>query len=131
MYESGNPLNAKLLECLKGLKQFTAEDYALPFFKEEGFVRKHCPKCGEFYWTQNQKQETCGESSSDECGYYTFLGNPPTKQSYTLAEMREAFLSFFEKHGHARIKPYPVVARWRNDIYLTHASIIDFQPYVT
>jgi alanyl-tRNA synthetase len=45
--------------------------------------------------------------------------------------MREAFLSFFEKHGHARIKPYPVVARWRNDIYLTHASIIDFQPYVT
>jgi alanyl-tRNA synthetase len=45
--------------------------------------------------------------------------------------MREAFLSFFEKHGHTRIKPYPVVARWRADIYLTHASIIDFQPYVT
>jgi alanyl-tRNA synthetase len=45
--------------------------------------------------------------------------------------MREAFLSFFEKHGHTRIKPYPVVARWRDDIYLTHASIIDFQPYVT
>jgi alanyl-tRNA synthetase len=45
--------------------------------------------------------------------------------------MRESFLSFFEKHGHARIKPYPVVARWREDLYLTHASIIDFQPYVT
>lgn len=45
--------------------------------------------------------------------------------------MREAFLSFFENHAHARVKPYPVVARWRNDIYLTHASIIDFQPYVT
>ena len=45
--------------------------------------------------------------------------------------MREAFLSFFEKHDHTRIRPYPVVARWRNDIYLTHASIIDFQPYVT
>ena len=45
--------------------------------------------------------------------------------------MREAFLSFFEKHGHTRVKPYPVVARWRSDIYLTHASIIDFQPYVT
>jgi len=45
--------------------------------------------------------------------------------------MREAFLSFFEKHSHTRIKPYPVVARWRSDIYLTHASIIDFQPYVT
>jgi len=45
--------------------------------------------------------------------------------------MREVFLSFFEKNGHTRIKPYPVVARWRDDIYLTHASIIDFQPYVT
>ena len=113
------------------MKQFTAEDYALPFFKQEGFVRKHCPKCGEYYWTQNPEQETCGESSSDECGYYTFINNPATKKSFSLSEMREAFLSFFEKNGHTRIKPYPVVARWRKDIYLTHASIIDFQPYVT
>lgn len=45
--------------------------------------------------------------------------------------MRGAFLDFFEKHGHAYVEPYPVVARWRSDIYLTHASIIDFQPYVT
>ncbi len=45
--------------------------------------------------------------------------------------MREAFLSFFEKRGHVRIKSYPVVARWRDDLYFTHASIIDFQPYVT
>ena len=113
------------------MKQFTAEDYNLPFFKEEGFVRKLCPKCGEYFWTQNPEQETCGESSSDECGYYTFINNPATKKSFSLSEMREAFLSFFEKNGHTRIKPYPVVARWRKDIYLTHASIIDFQPYVT
>ena len=113
------------------MKQFTPEDYALPFFKQEGFVRKHCPKCGEYYWTQNPEQETCGESSSDECGCYTFINSPATKKSFSLSEMREAFLSFFEKNGHTRIKPYPVVARWRKDIYLTHASIIDFQPYVT
>jgi alanyl-tRNA synthetase len=112
-------------------KQFSAKDYALPFFKQEGFVRKLCPKCGEYFWTQNATMETCGESSSDECGYYTFLNNPPTNKSFSLPEMREAFLSFFEKHNHTRIKPYPVVARWRSDIYLTHASIIDFQPYVT
>ncbi|MGA2386681.1 MAG: alanine--tRNA ligase [Candidatus Bathyarchaeia archaeon] len=112
-------------------KTFPAEAYALPFFKQEGFVRKHCPKCGEWYWTQNKEQETCGESSSDECGFYTFINNPATKKSFTLPQMREAFLSFFEKNGHTRIKPYPVVARWRKDIYLTHASIIDFQPYVT
>ena len=113
------------------MKRFPPEEYALPFFKEEGFVRKLCPKCGEYYWTQNSNQETCGESTSEECAYYTFLNNPPTKRSYSLPEMREVFLSFFEKHGHTRIKPYPVVARWRSDIYLTHASIIDFQPYVT
>ncbi|MGD6852438.1 MAG: alanine--tRNA ligase [Candidatus Bathyarchaeia archaeon] len=112
-------------------KTFPAEAYQLPFFKEEGFTRKHCPKCGEYFWTQNQSQETCGESGSDECGCYSFLGNPATKRKFTLPEMREAFLSFFEKNGHTRIKPYPVVARWRKDIYLTHASIIDFQPYVT
>jgi alanyl-tRNA synthetase len=45
--------------------------------------------------------------------------------------MREAFLSFFEKRGHGRIKPYPVVSRWRDDLYFTSASIVDFQPYVT
>jgi alanyl-tRNA synthetase len=113
------------------LKRFPAEEYTLPFFKEEGFVRKLCPKCEEHFWTQNSEQETCGESTPEECAHYTFLGNSPTRKSYSLPEMREAFLSFFEKHGHARIKPYPVVARWRSDIYLTHASIIDFQPYVT
>ncbi|MGF3522298.1 MAG: alanine--tRNA ligase [Candidatus Bathyarchaeia archaeon] len=113
------------------MKEFPVETYALPFFKQEGFVRKRCPKCGEHFWTQDASQEYCGESSSDECGCYTFLKNPPTKKRFTLPEMREAFLSFFEKQSHTRIKPYPVVARWRSDIYLTHASIIDFQPYVT
>src|SRR6185295_10222938 len=49
----------------------------------------------------------------------------------TMPEMRETFLSFFEENGHTRVPRYPVVARWRNDIYLTIASIADFQPFVT
>lgn len=112
-------------------KSFPASAYDLPFFKQEGFIRKRCANCGDHFWTQNAQIETCGEASSDECGYYTFIGDPATKKHFTLPEMREAFLDFFEKQGHTRIKPYPVVARWRSDIYLTHASIIDFQPYVT
>jgi len=113
------------------LEKFPAEEYAVPFFKEKDYVRKLCPKCGTYYWTLNPEQETCGEARPEGCAHYTFIGNPPTKQSYNLRGMREFFLSFFERRGHTRIKPYPVVARWRDDIYLTHASIIDFQPYVT
>jgi len=113
------------------LRKFPEEEYRVPFFNEEGYVRKLCPKCGGYFWTQDPDQETCEEASSEGCTFYTFINDPPTKKSYSLREMREAFLSFFEKHGHTRIKPYPVVARWRDDIYLTLASIIDFQPYVT
>jgi len=111
--------------------KFPAEEYSLPFFKEAGFIRKLCPKCGGYFWSQNPERETCGEARPEGCAFYTFINDPPTTKGYSLGEMREAFLSFFEKHGHARIRPYPVVARWRDDIYLTHASIIDFQPYVT
>jgi len=117
-------------ECLV-LQRFSAEEYRVPFFEEAGFVRRRCPKCGEHFWTQNPDQETCGEASSHGCATYTFIGDPPTTKSFSLREMREDFLSYFERHGHTRIAPYPVVARWRDDIYLTHASIIDFQPYVT
>ena len=48
-----------------------------------------------------------------------------------LDEAREAFLSFFDKHDHTRVGRAPVVARWRNDIYLSIASIAVFQPHVT
>ena len=61
---------------------------------------------------------------------YNFIGNPVFKP-HTVDEMREAFLSFFERHGHTRLERYPVAARWRDDIYLTIASIADFQPLVT
>jgi len=105
--------------------------YHVPFFDEHGYVRKRCPRCGEYFWTQNPDQRLCGESTPEECAPYTFIGNPPTHRRYSLQEMREQFLSFFEKHGHKRVSPYPVVARWRDDLYFTHASIIDFQPYVT
>ncbi len=113
------------------MKRFPESEYHIPFFDEEGYVRKLCPKCGEYFWTQNPDQETCGEATPERCAPYTFIGNPPTRRSYSYREMREAFLSFFEERGHARIKPYPVVARWRDDLFFTHASIIDFQPYVT
>jgi len=112
-------------------RRFPESEYHVPFFDEAGYVRKLCPRCGEYYWAQNPDQPTCGESNPQGCATLTFINNPPTHRPYSLAEMREAFLSFFERHGHQRIKPYPVVSRWREDLYFTSASIVDFQPYVT
>jgi len=113
------------------LKRFGEEEYHLPFFDENGYVRKMCPRCKECFWTQDPDQNLCGESTTEGCAEYTFINDPPTRERYGLRELREKFLSFFERNGHERIKPYPIVARWRDDLYFTNASIIDFQPYVT
>ena len=113
------------------MKRFPESEYHVPFFDECSYVRKLCPFCKEYFWTQNPDQKTCGESTPEGCAPLAFINNPPTHKGYSLQGMREAFLSFFDKRGHERIAPYPVVSRWRDDLYFTHASIIDFQPYVT
>ncbi|MET1123846.1 MAG: alanine--tRNA ligase [Archaeoglobaceae archaeon] len=100
----------------------------ITFLPKNGFVRKRCSKCGKYFWTVDKTRKTCGDPP---CESYTFIGNPVFKRSFELDEMREYYLSFFEKRGHERIDRYPVVARWRDDIYLTIASIADFQPFVT
>jgi len=105
------------------------EEYLdITFLKENGFVRKRCPICGKHFWTTDESREVCGDPP---CGSYEFIGNPIFKRRFTLDEMREFYLRFFEKRGHERVERYPVVARWRDDIYLTIASIADFQPFVT
>lgn len=107
---------------------FSEDEYRLDFFVDEGFLRKKCEKCGKFFWTRDGARKTCGDPP---CDPYTFIGSPIFKREHSLDEMREHYLSFFEARGHTRIKRYPVVARWRDDIYLTIASIADFQPFVT
>ncbi len=103
-------------------------EFALPFFRESGFVRRRCVGCGSYFWTQVPDRATCGDVPCEE---YTFIGNSPARRSLSVGEAREVFLSFFESKGHKIIKPYPVVARWRDDVYLVGASIFDFQPLVT
>ncbi len=100
----------------------------MDFFIEEGFHHKKCEKCGKFFWTRDGSRNTCGDPP---CDPYTFIGSPIFKRRLSLDQMREHYLGFFEDRGHTRIKRYPVAARWRDDIYLTIASIADFQPFVT
>ncbi|MDS0476208.1 alanine--tRNA ligase [Natrinema sp. 1APR25-10V2] len=106
-----------------------AEEYRLEYFEEEGFERKECTECGAHFWTRDDDRVTCGEPPCEE---YGFIDNSGFDGSYSLEEMREAFLSYFEANDHERIDPYPVAAnRWRDDVLLTQASIYDFQPLVT
>ena len=108
-------------------------DIDIPFFHEQGFVRKVCRVTNLWFWTRDSSRETSGDTTEDE---YTFIGAPIisgyAQRGKALKDaMRETFLTYFEEHAHSRIAPYPVIARWRDDIHLTIASIADFQPHVT
>jgi alanyl-tRNA synthetase len=102
-------------------------EYEVPFFRTRGFRRQPCSVCGSFFWSLGT-HDRCQEAP---CREYGFIGHPIFRRPYQLAEMRETFLSFFERHGHTRVGRYPTVARWRNDVFFTQASIYDFQPWVT
>lgn len=102
-------------------------EYRIEYFEENGFVRKDCKKCGSGFWSRDPDREVCGDAP---CETYSFIGKPIFKEK-TADEIRESFLAFFESHGHTRLKRYPVVARWRDDLYLNIASISNFQPFVT
>ena len=109
-------------------------EYDLQFFHNNDYIRKKCKTCGNYFWTLDSQAELCGDQP---CMKFNFIGNSPSKKPLTLVEVRENFLSFFEKHNHQRLhypetgQRCPVIARWRSDIYLTIASIADFQPHVT
>jgi len=105
----------------------------IPFWSESGHVCKKCSVTGARFWTRDENRVTCGDSTEDP---YTFIGNPiisgfSSRGKELKDSMREKFQQFFEQRGHSRILPFPVIARWRDDIHLTIASIADFQPHVT
>lgn len=109
-------------------KKFTEEwkkHYKVDFLVEKGFVRKQCKKCGRFFWTLDQNREICADSS---CVGFDFIGKKT--KGYGYVETWRAIEKYFVKNKHKSIARYPVVARWRDDLYFTNASIIDFQPYV-
>lgn len=116
------------------MSSFLQKECDLQYFHDNKYIRKKCLSCGAYYWTLEADSKLCGDQP---CVPFSFIGNPQGKKQMTLAEVREKFLSFFEQKGHSRLhypetgERCPVVARWRSDIYLTIASIADFQPHVT
>jgi len=116
------------------MDSFLKKECDLKFFQDNRYFRKRCISCGSYYWTLDEKSKLCGDQP---CVKFSFIENPLGKKPLFLSEVRKSFLSFFEKNGHSRLnypqtgERCPVVARWRSDIYLTIASIADFQPHVT
>lgn len=109
------------------LAKFSSEPdryYKVKLFAEQGFVRKSCSVCKRFFWTLQENRVSCPEHSDDT---YSFIGSPPTSKRFDYSEAWKQVESFFTKNGHASISRYPVVCRWRDDLYFTIASIVDFQ----
>ena len=100
----------------------------LPFFVENGWIKRKCPICGRVFWTLDPSRKVCGDQPSEE---YGFINKKVGINVDSLTTVRRKFIEFFEKNEHHHIRRYPVVARWRDDVYLVGASIYDFQPWVT
>mgnify|MGYP003314488170 FL=1 len=109
------------------LAKFSADPgryYKVKLFDNEGFERKSCSTCKRFYWTVDENRVNCPDHSDDT---YSFIGNPPTKKRFDYTQAWKEVESFFVKNGHTSVNRYPVVCRWRDDLYFTIASIVDFQ----
>ena len=98
--------------------------YQLSTLKDAGFSRLKCPKCAGWFWSLGK--ETCGDTVCE--GGYKFIGKRDMGWDFLTAI--EKWERFFEKNKHKVVEPYPIVARWREDLHFVIASIADFQPWV-
>ncbi|MEM4255417.1 MAG: alanine--tRNA ligase [Candidatus Norongarragalinales archaeon] len=95
--------------------------YKTKLFDEQGFVRKTCVKCGKNYWTAGGS-DSCGDSSHEE---YSFFKKTPLRESY--AAFWKKFADFWKKNNHEVIPRYPLLAKWRDDLFFVIADVVDFQ----
>lgn len=100
------------------------EQYEVDIFRQLGFMRKSCPKCGKHFWTADPERELCGDPP---CENYSFIGKTITRKKWDYIQTWREFEKFFRKENHASVTRYPVVDRWRPDLFFTIASIQDFQ----
>jgi alanyl-tRNA synthetase len=117
-------LNLSKLEKNELRKEF-AKDYksyySTKIFDEQGFERRKCNKCGKNFWSI-ERRDSCDDPEHTP---YSFFKEKPRPIGYV--EFWKKFAKFFSDNGHAVIDRYPVVSRWRQDLYFTIASIQDFQ----
>ncbi|MGI0134209.1 MAG: alanine--tRNA ligase-related protein, partial [Candidatus Micrarchaeaceae archaeon] len=98
------------------------EYYTVKTFSDEGFERRQCKECRKHFWTTDSDRDLCGDPSHEP---YSFMREKTKDVEYS--EFWNKFSKFFKDEGHTIIERYPVVSRWRQDLYFTIASIQDFQ----
>ncbi len=96
--------------------------YRVELFKEKGFARQKCKKCGRAFWAIVSR-ETC---PAQPCQNYEFIGKKLAKRMDYI-DCWKNIERFFKKNGHKSIPPYPVVCRWFPGLYFTIASVVAFQ----
>ncbi|MCY1155070.1 MAG: alaS [Nitrososphaera sp.] len=96
--------------------------YKVSLFDKMGFTRKKCNRCEKFFWTLDNARDFCPDHEN-----YGFIGKPPTNKRLDYVNAWKETEKFFRANDHKIVRRYPVVCRWREDLYFTIASIVDFQ----
>ena len=96
--------------------------YKVSLFDKMGFTRKKCNRCEKFFWTLDIARDFCPDHEN-----YGFIGKPPTNKRLDYVNAWKETEKFFRANDHKIVRRYPVVCRWREDLYFTIASIVDFQ----
>ena len=99
--------------------------YKVSLFDKMGFARRKCGKCEKFFWTLDHERQFCPDHEN-----YSFIGKPPTNKHLDYVTAWKETDKFFRANDHTIVRRYPVVCRWREDLYFTIASIVDFQRVV-
>jgi alanyl-tRNA synthetase len=99
--------------------------YKVSLFDRLGFSRRKCGKCDKFFWTLDQGRQFCPDHEN-----YSFIGKPPTSKRLDYVGAWKETEKYFRENSHSIVRRYPVVCRWREDLYFTIASIVDFQRIV-
>ncbi len=110
---------------LSYFSKYPEKYYRARILEELGFQRFKCKKCGRYYWALEEKPD-CGDVACK--GRYEL--EKLHRHGWDLLQAIRRWEEFFEARGHKVIEPYPVVARWRDDLFFVIASIADFQPWV-
>ena len=111
-------------EILKAFSTEPTKYYNVDLFDDLGFDRRACSVCGRFFWTLDTERTKCPDDADD---MYSFIGDPPTSKRFDYTQAWQQVKDFFVENHHTPVSRYPVVCRWRDDLYFTIASVVDFQ----